>query len=119
MNEEEVNTVVMNYLKQKGYTHTQQRFAEEASVLSLGALAQRVKQDEAASVTNYILYHNAAQESLPSDYEKSYALYKEWAQASLNSNRAELLSVLYPVFAHSYIDLVAKGFAQEGKQLLQ
>ena len=29
----------------------------------------------------------------------------------------ELLRILYPVFLHSYMDLVAKGFPQEGDNL--
>lgn len=113
MKDEEINLVVMNYLKKKGYTHSLKQFEEEASVASLPSLAQQVQQDP-GSITNYILFHNAKKESTAEDYENSYTTLKDWVNASLNANRAELMTILYPIFIHCYLDQIAKGFVNEG-----
>ena len=110
MKEDEIKLFVLNYLKKKGYTHSVNSFEEEAAVASLPNLAQKIQQDEAASVTNYILFHDAKKESTPEDYNISYTALKEWVYKSLNSNRGELITVLFPIFVHCYLDLIAKGF---------
>ena len=117
MKEEEINAVVLNYLKKKGYTHSLKWFEQEAPVATLPELAQKVQHDP-ASITNYILFHNTKKESTAADYESNYASLKEWVNASLNVNRAELKSVLFPVFVHCYLDLIAKGFFDEGNETI-
>jgi len=112
MKDEEINAVVLNYLKKKGYTHSLKHFEEEAGVATLPELAQKVQQDP-ASITNYILFHNAKADSTADDYINNYSTFKDWVNGSLNTNRAELRNVLFPVFVHCYLDLIEKGFTKE------
>ncbi|KAG7037645.1 Transcription initiation factor TFIID subunit 5 [Cucurbita argyrosperma subsp. argyrosperma] len=60
-------------------------------------------------------------ENIPARYLEGYKKLRSWACNSLDLYKPyflhfqhELLRVLYPVFIHCFIDLVAKGHAQEG-----
>ncbi|KAG6608296.1 Transcription initiation factor TFIID subunit 5, partial [Cucurbita argyrosperma subsp. sororia] len=62
-------------------------------------------------------------ENIPARYLEGYKKLRSWACNSLDLYKPyflhfqhELLRVLYPVFIHCFIDLVAKGHAQEGLQ---
>ncbi|KAF5726275.1 hypothetical protein HS088_TW23G01017 [Tripterygium wilfordii] len=54
-------------------------------------------------------------ESGPTQYYDGYEKLKSWAQNSLDLYKPELLRVLYPVFIHCFMDLVAKRHIQEGR----
>lgn len=43
------------------------------------------------------------------------SFYIRWLNLVFECMQHELLRVLYPVFVHSFMDLVAKGHLQEGK----
>ncbi|TYH69577.1 hypothetical protein ES332_D05G065700v1 [Gossypium tomentosum] len=46
-------------------------------------------------------------------YQDGYRKLRSWAYGSLDLYKHELLHVLYPVFIHSFMDMVAKGHLQE------
>ncbi|PPD74435.1 hypothetical protein GOBAR_DD28632 [Gossypium barbadense] len=49
-------------------------------------------------------------------YQDGYRKLRSWAYGSLDLYKHELLHVLYPVFIHSFMDMVAKGHLQEGNE---
>ncbi|CAN6682563.1 unnamed protein product [Malus baccata var. baccata] len=51
----------------------------------------------------------------PAQYQDAYAKLRSWTYSSLDLYRHELLRVLYPVFIHCFMDLVAKGHIQEAR----
>ncbi|XWS26165.1 hypothetical protein CRYUN_Cryun26dG0007400 [Craigia yunnanensis] len=95
-NMQAVNSFVAAYLKKKGFKEAEQLLED--------------LQDK---------------ESAPIDFHKDPELAKfihhfshklrSWTYSSLDLYKHELLHVLYPVFIHSFMDLVAKGHLQEAR----
>ncbi|KAI9100951.1 hypothetical protein K1719_024075 [Acacia pycnantha] len=52
-------------------------------------------------------------ESGPARFHDGCSRLRSWAYSSLDLYKHELLRVLYPVFIHCFMDLVAKGHIQE------
>ncbi len=44
----------------------------------------------------------------PSRYGAGYAKLRDWVYNSLDQYKPELMRILYPVFLHSYFDLIAR-----------
>lgn len=119
---DETNTVVLNYLRKMGYRQTEQLFREEAHVANLEAVAFELRNDQDASISNYLLFATgpSGQEVATSlvAYEQAYTKLCEWARESLDAFRDELCQVLYPIAVHSYLDLVAKGMGGDAAKFL-
>lgn len=106
---------VLAYLKSKGYRQAELAFHDEQQRLrSSSALDTAVD----PSIANPILFY-AKSENDPNRYKESYNKLRSWVYQSLDSYKNELMRILYPVFAHCYIDLVGKGFTQEAREFLQ
>ncbi|KAF8389202.1 hypothetical protein HHK36_025895 [Tetracentron sinense] len=58
---------------------------------------------------------NFKSESGPARYQEGYSKLRSWTYSSLDLYKHELLRVLYPVFIHCFMDLVAKGHTQEAR----
>ncbi|KAL6345464.1 hypothetical protein AAG906_017184 [Vitis piasezkii] len=54
-------------------------------------------------------------ENIPARYHGGYSKLRSWTYSSLDLYKHELLRVLYPVFIHCFMDLVAKGHIQEAR----
>ncbi|KAK6147983.1 hypothetical protein DH2020_018895 [Rehmannia glutinosa] len=52
---------------------------------------------------------------IPAQYQEGYGKLRSWAYNSLDQYQHELVRVLYPVFVHGFMDLVAKGHIQEAR----
>lgn len=50
-------------------------------------------------------------------YEQFYGKLKKWAYDSLDIYRDELCLILYPIFVHCYLDLIAKQATAQGKPI--
>ena len=111
--EEEQKLVVLNYLKQKGYTNSLKQFEDEADVHTLPSLSQKFVLDGKASITNFILFHGTS-DTVAGDYDSNYTSLRDWVNSSLNTYRAELSTILFPIFVHCYLDLISKNFRNEG-----
>lgn len=48
-------------------------------------------------------------------YEKEYQAVEKWILNSLDIYKNELMTLLYPLFVHSFLDLMAKNLPKEGK----
>lgn len=66
-----------------------------------------------AAVVNYIMFYNQ-EENTRTRYDESYTKFRDWVHSSLDLYKPELLAVLFPVFVHCYLDLLAKGYVEEG-----
>eukprot|EP01125_Pyxidicula_operculata_P018207 TRINITY_DN6459_c0_g1_i2.p1 TRINITY_DN6459_c0_g1~~TRINITY_DN6459_c0_g1_i2.p1 ORF type:complete len:350 (-),score=55.58 TRINITY_DN6459_c0_g1_i2:1079-2128(-) len=117
IDEEKLNAYVAEYLKKKGFKRAEQLFNEEAHIQSREDISSQFKASD-YMLSNYIMFHNK-DESLPTDYDSSYTSFKEWAQSSLDLYKPELMSVLYPLFVHCYLDLVERGYKTEACKFLQ
>ncbi|KAK1317483.1 hypothetical protein QJS10_CPA05g02196 [Acorus calamus] len=54
-------------------------------------------------------------QNVPAKYQEGYGNLRSWAHGSLDLYKHELLNVLYPVFIHCYMDLVARDHTQEAR----
>lgn len=116
MEEEEIEKAVIAYLKKKGFKQTELAFQEEQQKQN----QQPSKNSSANSqtepeVAKLIVSFTAESENLPSQYHDGYSKLRSWTYGSLDLYKHELLRLLYPVFVHCFMDLVAKGHLQEAR----
>ncbi|KAK2644472.1 hypothetical protein Ddye_019667 [Dipteronia dyeriana] len=57
----------------------------------------------------------ATSEDSPTRYQDEYSKLRSWTYSSLDLYKHELLHVLYLVFIHCFMDLVAKKYIQEAR----
>ncbi|ORY82423.1 transcription factor TFIID complex subunit Taf5 [Protomyces lactucae-debilis] len=95
-NIDELNKIVIDYLNKKGYTRTE-------AVLRL----------EANRTTGAWL------DGTPQAYDHAYKMLASWTEASLDIYKPELRKLLFPIFVHSFLDLVQKGHAQAARQYFE
>uniref|UniRef100_A0A0E0Q0V8 TFIID subunit TAF5 NTD2 domain-containing protein n=1 Tax=Oryza rufipogon TaxID=4529 RepID=A0A0E0Q0V8_ORYRU len=100
MEDEEMEKKVQQYLQRKGFRLTELALQEERNRIST------------SSVSDVAL---ARSENDPARYYDGYSKLRTWAYSSLDQYKHELLRVLYPVFIHSFMDLVAEGHTQEAR----
>ena len=94
MKDKEIDQIVLNYLKKKGYRKAESVFREEAQVDSLPRVAHSLELESSASVANYIMFYNA-DESTTESYEVSYASLRDWIYSSLDLYRVRILLLLF------------------------
>ncbi|KAG5518166.1 hypothetical protein PMAC_003352 [Pneumocystis sp. 'macacae'] len=99
---EDMNRLVMNWLSQHGYSRTE-------AILRL----ESARGPEALnSAKNSLDWLSGSAET----YFQSYMLLRDWIDSSLELYRPELRRVLFPIFIHSYLDLVSKNQTSSAKQ---
>ncbi|XP_028789010.1 transcription initiation factor TFIID subunit 5 isoform X2 [Neltuma alba] len=111
MDEDQILGFVTAYLRKKGFTQTEHAFQEE------------LQQNKNTSSANSLIEPDIAKqilafstlESGPARFHDGYSRLRSWAYSSLDLYKHELLRVLYPVFIHCFMDLVAKGHIQEAR----
>ncbi|KAL3566072.1 hypothetical protein D5086_031487 [Populus alba] len=116
MDEEAVVKFVETYLKKKGFKQAELAFHEEIQHQQ----QQQNNSNNAISIHSdpdlSSLLHSLSQpEDSPARYQDEYSKLRSWAYSSLDLYKHELLRVLYPVFVHCYMDIVAKGHIQEAR----
>lgn len=105
MDEEEIEKVVLAYLKKKGLKQTELAFQEEQ---------QQAKNNADPDVAKQVVSFSEP-DNVPEQYEDGYCKLRSWTYSSLDLYKHELLRILYPVFVHCFMDLVAKGHIQEAR----
>lgn len=99
---DELNKIVIDYLNKKGYTRTEAVLRLEANRNTAGASGEK---GSAAWL-----------DGTPKAYQHAYGLLRDWIEASLDIYKPELRKVLYPIFVHSFLDLVNKGNTDAAKE---
>ncbi|XP_048227970.1 transcription initiation factor TFIID subunit 5 isoform X2 [Ricinus communis] len=111
MDEEQVVKFVETYLKKKGFKQAELAFHDEVQRNSR-ANSVDVHSDPDLST---LLLSLSQSEDTPARYHDEYGKLRSWTHSSLDLYKPELLRVLYPVFVHCYMDLVAKAHIQEAR----
>nr|KJB07684.1 hypothetical protein B456_001G037500 [Gossypium raimondii] len=108
-NMQAVNSFVTAYLKKKGFKEAEQ-------------LLEDLQKKESAPIDFHndpdlakLIHHFSQSEDDVARYQDGYSKLRSWTYSSLDLYKHELLRVLYPVFIHSFMDLVAKGHLQEAR----
>ncbi|KAK7351352.1 hypothetical protein VNO77_10733 [Canavalia gladiata] len=111
MEEDEIVGYVTAYLKKKGFTQTEKVFQEEFQHNKTNSSSNSLLEPD---IANHLLAF-AQLESGPARFHDGYSKLRSWTYSSLDLYKHELLRVLYPVFIHCFMDLVAKGHVQEAR----
>ncbi|PKI72326.1 hypothetical protein CRG98_007306, partial [Punica granatum] len=115
MDEEDIEKLVTTYLKKKGFKQAELAFQEELQQQSLhGKPNSSSNSLSDPDIAKLVLSFNES-ESGPPRYHEGYSKLRSWAYSSLDLYKHELLRVLYPVFIHCFMDLIAQGQLQEAR----
>ncbi|CAH9096690.1 unnamed protein product [Cuscuta epithymum] len=96
---EEIEKAVIAYLEKKGLSVSSTNSSDSSQTDPLAKQILSLHQFE----------------NVPAQYHDQYSKLRSWADSSLDLYKHELLRVLYPVFIHCFMDLVAKGHIQEAR----
>ncbi|XP_062097373.1 transcription initiation factor TFIID subunit 5-like isoform X2 [Humulus lupulus] len=117
MDEENILKFVTAYLKKKGFKQTEHAFQEELhhnkTTHNSSSLISSTSQFDADIAKQLLSFFES--EIGPVQYQDGYSKLRSWTYSSLDLYRHELLRVLYPVFIHCFMDLVANGHIQEAR----
>ncbi|KAG5563029.1 hypothetical protein RHGRI_005693 [Rhododendron griersonianum] len=112
MEDEVIQKAVIAYLKKKGFKQTELAFQEEQHSRSSSSNSSLQTDPD---IARNILSFSSELENVPVQYHDGYSKLRSWTYSSLDLYKHELLRVLYPVFIHCFMDLVAKGHIQEAR----
>lgn len=57
-------------------------------------------------------------ENDPEIYYRVYSMLRSWVETSLDLYKPELSRLLYPIFIHCFLELIAKNFSSQAKRFL-
>ncbi|KAL7271590.1 Transcription initiation factor TFIID subunit 5 [Rhizina undulata] len=98
-----LNQIVIEYLSKKGYSRTEAMLRVESAHTD----------NEGRPILSKLEDHPDTM------YEKAYSHLKRWIDNSLDLYKPELRRLLYPIFVHSYLQLIATGFQTPGKNFFK
>ncbi|KAI8073004.1 WD40-repeat-containing domain protein [Gongronella butleri] len=106
----------LQFLRSRGFTNTEAMLQQEMQGVSD---AQGKKKEKNAKTPRLVLARlPAEQDDDPVTYDISYQNLRDWIENSLDWYKPELRSVLFPIFVHAYLDLVAKRQQEQAHHLL-
>ncbi|KAK3370107.1 TAF5-like protein [Podospora didyma] len=96
-----LNQIVTDYLKKKGFTKTEAVFRQETAHLGPDGRPAQRNEDPG-----------------PKKYIKAFNLLRGWVENNLDIYKFELRKLMWPLFIYSFIELISQGYNEEAKQLL-
>ena len=125
---EELHSSVLAFIKKLGYRQTEQIFRDEARSAGIETNAFELRAEQDSSLQPSILLEKLNENTQKSNftennekdknsdniYELMFGKLKKWAYNSLDIYRDELSLILYPMFVHCFLDLVAKNNSGDG-----
>ncbi|OBZ87275.1 Transcription initiation factor TFIID subunit 5 [Choanephora cucurbitarum] len=123
----DIDNMVASYLQKKGYKATEAIFLRESKgekvpvdivdrPVEKKEETQETRAEEQTTVDEQEQEQEVEEEEdSPDAYGLSYKSLREWIENSLDWYKPELRSVLFPIFVHSYLDLVSKHLPERAK----
>ena len=124
---EELHSSVLSFLKKLGYRQTEQSFKDEARNAGIEPIAFEIRAEQDSSLQPAVLMEElekngqkknpeclANEKSSDTVYEIMFAKLKKWIYDSLDIYRDELNQILYPMFVHCFLDVIAKNLSSNG-----
>ncbi|XP_073286914.1 transcription initiation factor TFIID subunit 5-like [Primulina huaijiensis] len=112
MDEEEIDKVVLAYLDKRGFKQAGLAFQQERHQNCKGSDTSSTAQIDPEIAKQILAFSEV---DGPAQYQEGYNKLRSWAYSSLDQYQHELVRVLYPVFIHGFMDLVAKGHISEAR----
>ncbi|KAG0325364.1 Transcription initiation factor TFIID subunit 5 [Dissophora globulifera] len=116
--QQDVDRIVLNYLNQKGYKQAEVALKREAKLMTLEELEASLNaagQDATASAKK----HDKDELTGPDAYDQAYSSLRRWVENSLDLYKPELIAILFPLFVHSYLNLVSRGFKDQASSFME
>ncbi|CAG8582093.1 3601_t:CDS:10 [Paraglomus occultum] len=113
--DKELDKIVLNYLTQKGYKHTELMFRNEIRAHA----GEDYSMGDMNAVSGYQFFPTDPDSNNPDSYISSYADLRKLIERSMDIYKLELRLVMFPVFAHIYLDLVFKGFLDKAMNFME
>ncbi|EEC81710.1 hypothetical protein OsI_25319 [Oryza sativa Indica Group] len=110
MEDEEMEKKVHQYLQRKGFRVAGLALLEDRTRLSATTTTTTTASSSSHSLSDAALSRS---ENDPARYYDGYSKLRTWAYSYLDHYKHELLRILYPLFFHCFMDLVAEGHTQE------
>uniref|UniRef100_A0A0E0FR10 TFIID subunit TAF5 NTD2 domain-containing protein n=1 Tax=Oryza nivara TaxID=4536 RepID=A0A0E0FR10_ORYNI len=110
MEDEEMEKKVHQYLQRKGFRVAGLALLEDRTRLSAATTTTTTASSSSHSLSDAALSRS---ENDPARYYDGYSKLRTWAYSYLDHYKHELLRILYPLFFHCFMDLVAEGHTQE------
>jgi transcription initiation factor TFIID subunit 5 len=104
----DLNRIVLEYLNKKGYLKTEAMLRVESSHIPTQPLPNLGGNGSRQPITDESSVVTTTETIVPETYERGYSMLKAWVESSLDIYRPELFRVLYPLFVHTFLDLVGK-----------
>ncbi|XP_075479944.1 transcription initiation factor TFIID subunit 5-like isoform X2 [Primulina tabacum] len=112
MDQEEIDKVVLAYLDRRGFKQAGLAFQQEKQQNTKGGDNSSNAQIDPEIAKKILAFSEV---DGPAQYQEGYNKLRSWAYSSLDQYQHELVRVLYPVFIHGFMDLVAKGHISEAR----
>ncbi|EFA76132.1 transcription initiation factor TFIID subunit [Heterostelium album PN500] len=119
LKEKEIDLAVLEYLKKRGYSNSENIFKQESNVVDIRRGETASIELDQSNIAQYLLFYNQQEYLNPQKYLESYEKLRNWIHLSLDIYKQEFLSILYPIFVHCYIDLISKGYPNEAFELME
>lgn len=142
-----LDLLLVKYLQQKGYKDSETALRAEGKLTSIQELHAELQKFLSATATtapgtngnisgsnngpvppaaaieaslpNWILFYNEDEANHPDVYETSYTKLRRWVDNSIDRYKPELKPILYPLFVHSYLDLIFKNLTDLAQQFFE
>ncbi|KAJ3053007.1 Transcription initiation factor TFIID subunit 5 [Rhizophlyctis rosea] len=115
------------HLRARGLNKTLETFVQESRVLSADKLSDDTTKASDNAVADFLQIYNENETSNPNAYDQSYARLRKWVDNSIDvykvvftivyhltlEDEMELRHILFPIFVHAYLDLVAKRLPEQ------
>ncbi|CDK27805.1 unnamed protein product [Kuraishia capsulata CBS 1993] len=128
----ELNRIVLEYLNKKGYHQTEAMLRVESSRLLTPQGPMQTPNNSAIAPPSapnaqrnrlpfqqnqqHIQQQQAILRETPQAYTRAYSMLRSWCESSLDLYRYELEKILFPIFIHCYLNLIAKGDSSEARE---
>ena len=115
MERDEQHAALLGFLRRMGYRQTEAVFKEEYCSKTSEKMAFEIQFDGSGSTSNYFIPPNEGDTiELPQNIVGGFDKLKLWIHESLDIFRPELLQILYPIYVHTFLDLICKNLSHEG-----
>jgi transcription initiation factor TFIID subunit 5 len=135
----DLNRIVLEYLNKKGYTKTEAMLRMESSRtptpqvgsntgVQAGQMAARPGATPGSRPGTPYQYGTAQQQQQqqqqqrvedPNLYVSAYSAVKDWTENSLDLYKPELRRILYPIFVHIFLELIARNHVTTAKDFFE
>jgi len=113
-----VSSMAMSFLKKRKFTDGENLGGKlkEQHALKVEDVALKNSVSIESGVSNVLSF--SVNHLDPNTYDEQYGSLKSFITGANSAYRQELVKILFPVFANSYLDLVAKGYLSLAQNLM-